>query len=61
MRKLRVLLVLMIISSCSTYSSQFDCPLEDGARCMSLKRVNNMVREVRRGEDEIDFNNHLSN
>lgn len=33
----------IMISSCTTYRSGFDCPEGQGARCVMLSRIDNMV------------------
>jgi hypothetical protein len=43
MKRSYLILVLVTLSGCSSYSETFDCPAGKGVGCKSLSRVNQMV------------------
>lgn len=44
-----ILSLMVFLSACSPYRTQFDCPHGDGVRCQSLSAVNEMVNDGKLG------------
>lgn len=54
---------ILILSSCSIYKQQFDCPPPAGIPCASVTEIESMIVETDKGADlivkpEIEENNH---
>lgn len=49
MRVLLILPMILILTSCSTMNSSFDCPNKDGINCKSLDEINTMVDQAEGG------------
>lgn len=43
MKKYLALLASVLLTSCSTYSTDFDCPKGDGLKCTALHTVNEKI------------------
>lgn len=50
MKKFLTLANLLVLSGCSTYSTDFDCPKGDGLKCTSLHVVD---QKVTRGDIQV--------
>ncbi|WP_010303291.1 hypothetical protein [Candidatus Odyssella thessalonicensis] len=49
--KASCLILILMLTGCSTYSEQFDCPYGKGLGCASLSKVNKLL-----DEQQIDLN-----
>ena len=45
MRNKFVLISLLFLSSCSTYKSTWDCPIQDGIGCGTIEYADEMARK----------------
>jgi hypothetical protein len=54
---------ILVLSSCSIYKQQFDCPPPAGIPCASVTEIESMIVETDKGADlivkpEVEENNH---
>ena len=46
-----VILMSLLVSGCAQLNSDFDCPMKDGVRCMSIHQVNEAVDRGALGDE----------
>lgn len=51
MKKIFLLSLLLLLTSCTNYSSYFDCSAHPGAGCQSVSQIEAMIVEHADGED----------
>ena len=51
MKIFKFLILMQLLSSCSSYKKSFDCPPPQGIGCYSVSEIESMVVEKEKGED----------
>lgn len=51
MRLLNLLIVIALTSCCRPYKAHFDCPINEGAPCTSMTKIESLIVETEEGQD----------